>query len=179
MGWKNIREHYGIGHIVKVVDGTVHIGSQSVGSLITVTPEGHAEVNRTFSGSADLVRYRELINADPALFRELMARPDVFSASIPVYTWKDGRIVGKTCEKFGWPNVTHDGELMYENRFFLDRREAQRHAVQDAKAIREAHESIVLEKRRDLAESEAMLEEVFTHELLLRMDGMSATPPAR
>jgi len=179
MGWKNVREHYGIGHIVKMVDGTVHIGSQLVGSLVTVTPEGHVEVNRTFSGSADLVRYRELIDADPALFRDLMARPDVFSASIPVYTWSDGQIVEKACEKFGWPNVTHDGELMYENSFFLDRREALRHAIEDAKATREAHERIVLEKRRDLADREAMLELAFRHEMLLRMDAMSATPPVR
>jgi hypothetical protein len=178
MGWKNVREHYGIGHIVKVVDGHVHIGSGYVGSLVTVTPEGRAEVHRTFSDSRDLVRYREQINGDPALFRELMARPDVFAASIPVYTWNDGRIVEKACEEFGWPNVTHDGEIMYENRFFLDRKEAVAHAIRDARAAVEEYERIVAEKRDDLARCEAMLEEAGRHEIAYRLAAMAATPPA-
>lgn len=179
MGWKNVREHYGIGHIVKIVAGTLHIGSQYVGDLVTVTPDGVATVNRTFSNTAELLRYRDAINSDPGRFRELMANPDTFTASIPVYTWKDGEIVEKACEEFGWPNVTHDGELMYENTFFLDRRDTLKRAIREASAAVEAYERTLQEAREHVVRREALRDEAVRHETSLRMLAMAATPPRR
>ncbi len=178
MGWKNVREHYGIEHIVKMVDGMLHIGSPYVGDLVVVSPEGVAEINRTFRDSAELQRYRDDIHADPATFRRLMAQPDVFSASIPVYTWRGGEILEKRCEEVGWPNATHDGDLMYDNAFFLDRGEALRHALSDARSLVERLEENVAEAEQTLARRRAMLDQAMVDEALLKMDAMG-TAPAR
>lgn len=61
----------------------------------------------------------DAINADPTAAAALLAKPDTFAASIPVYTWDASyAIVSHQCEELGWPNVTHDGALMYRNTFF-------------------------------------------------------------
>lgn len=159
MGWKRVKEHYRIDHIVKMVDGVMHIGSSYVGALVTVTPEGRAETDRTFSSSADLRRYRDEINSDPDLYRRLMAEADTFAASIPVYTWRDGEILERFCEEFGWPKVTHDGTLMYDNTFFLDRREALKEARRDAGAAVEGARRRIAEARDELVRRETMLDE--------------------
>lgn len=49
---------------------------------------------------------------------------DTFTASIPVYSYEDGTIIEKLCEKPGSPNLTHDGDLMYDN---LDNRPHRKH----------------------------------------------------
>lgn len=172
MGWKNVRDHYGIGHIVKLVDGSLHVGSPYVGDLVTVSPEGEATINRTFRDSPELLRYRDAINADPALYRRLMDEPDTFSASIPVYTWKGGEIVEKRCEEVGWPNPTHDGEMMYENTFFLDRDDALRRALESSRGLVERLEEHVAEAKATLDRRQKMLDQAMVDEALLRMDAM-------
>lgn len=170
MGWKNVRDHYRIEHIVKLIDGTMHIGSPLVGSLVTVTPDGEATVNKAFTGSAEIHRYCDDINADPNMFMRLMASDDVFAASIPVYTWDGGRIVEQLCEEFGWPNVTHDGDLMYQNTHFLEREEALQYARRDAHAKVATLQETVEEARQRLAEREALLARAVAEEASLNAE---------
>lgn len=120
MGWKNLKEHFKIEHIVQVTQKGICIGSGYVHDLATIDPTtGTVRENPTFR---DFLRehYPALLESEPAEIARLINAPDSFSASITVYTYDGGNIIEKQCEALGWPNVTHDGEVMYENQFSAD-----------------------------------------------------------
>ena len=122
MGWKNVKEHYGIDAIVTVQDGILRMGSAYISDIVTITPDGRI-IKCDYRGSS-FGRCVDEIEQDPATFASLMAAPDSFEKSIVVYTYQDDQIIEKLCEELDWPNVTHDGELMYENSHFSDRAKA-------------------------------------------------------
>lgn len=39
MGWKNVKEHYRIGHIVHVKDGKICIGFPHITDIMEISPE--------------------------------------------------------------------------------------------------------------------------------------------
>ena len=123
MGWKNVKEHYGITHIVQVTEKGICIGSSYVHNIIVIRPG--LKIGRSHIGGAEMMRLVAAMEADRSKLRALIEAPDTFAASIPVYTFTyDGEIVKKFCEAPGWPNITHDGQLMYDNTHFLDRAQA-------------------------------------------------------
>lgn len=165
MGWKNVKEHYRIGHIVAVVDGCICIGSDYVSDLIHITSDGKVEWGRLGpSRDDDLARYYKEMTADPAKLRELIASPDTFARSISVFTWEEGNIVEHACENPGWPNPTHGGRIQYAGSFSTDKEEVVQWAKNDAGlGIRYAKERIhelnkeMEEARARLAQAEANL----------------------
>ena len=120
MGWKNVKEHYRIDHIVQVTDEGICIGSGYLPNLIVINPNGKI-VKADVSGNEKLSRYFHDMDEDLERLKALIQTPDSFSESIPVYTYDGGEIIEKRCEAPGYPNVTHDGLLMYENTFSTDR----------------------------------------------------------
>jgi hypothetical protein len=159
MGWKNVREHYRIGHIVKMRGDLILIGSPYVEDLLTVHPDGRVEHNRAVGRSdSTLCRYADEIAGDVARFKDLMATPDVFERSVPVYTWDDAGIVEKLCEQLEWPNVTHDGDLMYDNRYYDAREKAVVAARRDAMSGIEGWSRILAETEAKTAEMREHLE---------------------
>ncbi len=135
MGWKNVKEHYGIGHLVHVREGRICIGSPYIPEIISIDPQSGAIIKRygdTWAINDDLRRYQSEFDADPAKLRALVLAPDSFVVTITVYTFADGEVIEAQCEELGWPNVTHAGELMYENVFSADRAKAVRWAQDDA-----------------------------------------------
>lgn len=137
MGWKKLKEEFGITHHVCVNDGFILIGSQYVSSLASVDMEtGEVHENPTFKGFLSK-HYPDLEKADPSDIKKIVDGKDVFSADIAVYTYDGGNIIQKFCEKLGWPNITHDGEMMYENHFSADKVQvikwAKRNAMAEAK----------------------------------------------
>ena len=126
MGWKAIKEYYQIKHYVSLYDGEgICIGSPYVHDLITINPEtGKLKPSIIFDPGKeddDLNRYWNDLSADPNKLLELIKQEDIFETSIPVYTYEGSEILEKFCEKPGWPNVTHDGYIMYENTFSTDK----------------------------------------------------------
>jgi hypothetical protein len=168
MSWKNVKEHYRIGHFVHC------IGSGYVSEIIVIEPDGR--LSKRYDGrggNEDLARYQQEMDADPVKLRELIAAPDTFTASIPVYTYEGGDVVEKQCEALGWPNVTHDGCMMYANTFSGDKAwivaKAKENADIGIKWARERVEETekkLIEARARLAEEEAnraKLEADFPH----------------
>lgn len=87
------------------------------------------------------------------MFSDLLASDDIFEASIPVYTWNGAEIIERYCEETGWPNVTHDGDLMYENQYSTDR----------STVIEWARQNAILRAKRladDVQEAEERLREL-------------------
>jgi hypothetical protein len=116
MGFKAVKEHYRIAHIVRCHPSGLAIGSGYISDIIVVSPSGKL-LERHNRESGDLGRYQREIEQDPAKFADLFASEDVFARSLPVYTYSGGEILEAFCEEFGYPNLTHDGEIMYENRY--------------------------------------------------------------
>jgi len=121
MGWKNVKEHYKIGHYVQVTEKGICIGSPYIHDIIVIGLDGTIKKTETTTHNADLIRYQIEMLDDPEKLRQLVQSPDGFSKSIPVYTYDGGEIIEKQCETLGWPNVTHDGLMIYENTFSADK----------------------------------------------------------
>jgi hypothetical protein len=133
MGWKAIKEHYDIGHIVQVVPSKgICIGSAYIHDIIVISPEGKIIQKHDYTGNGDLKRYLEEFEADPAKLKELVESKDRFEKHIPVFTYEEGKIVKRFCEELEWPNVTHDGFMMYENTYSTDRNKVIEWAIRNA-----------------------------------------------
>jgi hypothetical protein len=158
VGWKNVKEHYRIEHIVHVREGAILIGSGYVPDLLKVDPDGTvSKPHKHLGDSEQLLRYRNDMESDRAKLGELIETPDSFGDAIVVYTWNEDQIIEKKCEAIGWPNVTFDGELMYDNRFSTSRDEVIGWARENASYVVASFREGVEERERDLARSRERL----------------------
>ncbi len=112
-------------------------------------------------------KLRELI--DNGAIKEIIEQDDVIESPVSVYTYDNGRIITKYAEKYGWPNVTHDGFLMYENQYFKTPHEAVEAGMENYKASIELWERSRLNVLDNLqkiddgiAESKKYLNELLT-----------------
>lgn len=125
MGWKAVKEHYGIEHIVHIKGDNLCIGSECISDIITMSVTDVVPYPATDFHSCSLVkRLSPLFSASKEKLKELIDSEDAFAQSLPVWTYGEGEIIEKKCEEYGWPNVTHDGLLMYEHEFFEHESEA-------------------------------------------------------
>jgi hypothetical protein len=134
MGWKNVKEHYRIGHIVQVTPKGIAIGSGYISEIILISSEGRILKRDEGRCNEDIARYQKEMDADPETLRRLVLTPDTFESSITVFTYEDGAILEKKCEVLGLPNVTHDGLLMYNNYFSPDKTTVVKWAKRNANA---------------------------------------------
>lgn len=155
MGWKRIRQHYRVDEahaIVKIKEGRVHFGSGYMGSILVVDPDGRIHERRdALSGS--IAKCAAMIGEDPATFRAMFEQRDEFDRSITVFTWDEDRILEKRCEAIGWPNVTHDGDLMADNRYSTDRQTVIDWAKEDAASAVAAYRRHLVEIEQKMAEA--------------------------
>lgn len=143
MGWKRLKETFGIEHYVQVTERGICIGSGYVHNLAVIDPKtGKIYENPTFRNFI-AETYPALQAASPAELLRLIEAPDEFAATIPVFTFNGGDIIEKRCEVLGWPNVTHDGVMMYDNSYAHDKDKVVAWAKGSAThAIEQCHERI-------------------------------------
>lgn len=164
MGWKNIKEHYRIGHIVHVGAEGICIGSGYITDIIVIDPSGKVIKRYDERGNGDLQRYQAEMDADPELLRRLVETPDQFATSIPVFTYEGSDIIEKQCETAEWPSVTHDGMLMYSNQFSTDMHKVIEWARRNASTAVVMCRRSIADTEQKLVDMKAMLAE---HELAL------------
>lgn len=159
MGWKNLKEHYRIGHAVQVTDDGICIGSPYIHDLIVISLDG--EIVKADDGrvNEDLRRYMAEFKADPEKLCQIVKSKDEFKVAIPVYTYDGGSIIEKKCEEAGWPNVTHDGEMMYENMFSTDKHKVIKWAKENAASGIKWRQEQVEELRARIADFEISISE--------------------
>lgn len=133
MGWKNVKEHYRIGHIVQVAKAGLCIGSPYIHDIIVVSPEGKLIKKERSTRNEDLLRYQSEIEASPDEFARLFQEPDKFERSLSVWTFKGAEIIEKHCEEYGWPNICHDGQII-DSDFCRTKEDAIRAALGHNKA---------------------------------------------
>lgn len=159
MGWKNVKEHYRIGHTVCVTNEGICIGSPYIHNIIVISIDGKMIIKPYAKGDVneDLARYQAEMDHDMGKLWELVNNPDTFEKSLPVYTYQGGKIIEKQCEEYGWPNVTHDGELQYENTHSSDKGKVVKWAKESCRLYLPLCRDRVEEKRREFIEWEERL----------------------
>lgn len=158
MGFKTVKERYRIGHSVHVTEEGICIGSPYIHNLIVIGLNGVLKKRHEREGSNDdLDRYMRDFDADPAALRAAVEATDTFSRSLTVYTWNGAEIIEAKCEKFGWPNTTHQGRMMHDNTFFKTRADAINAAKDDAKCGVKWRRGAVEEAEQKLADQKAEL----------------------
>ena len=154
MGWKNIKEHYRISHYVQVTQKGICIGSPYIHDIIVIGMDG--VFKKRYDGAAtnlNLQRYQYEMDGDPSKLKKLLWSEDKFDKSVTVYTYDDGEILEKLCEEPGWPNVTHDGKMMYDNEFSTDKAKVVKWAKENAEAGVEISMGRVAEAKAQLVEA--------------------------
>lgn len=138
MGIKKLKEKYRIEHTVCRTEKGICIGSHYVHDVIVISEEGkflkkykNGNYNDGWNTNEDLKRYQEEMLADEATgeLKKVIDEPDVHGELFPVFTIHEGKLVETFCEEYGWPNVTIEGELMYENTFFKTKEEAVEYGI--------------------------------------------------
>jgi hypothetical protein len=148
MGWKTLKEHYGIRHLVQVkthIDGLdgdrfIVIGTTSMYDLIVIRcSDGKIVKANTFCNNV-LQDYLNKMGRDGrAIVKELIDTEDCFNEDklMDVYVIEEyegrKRIVLKRAEKFGWPNVTTDGMLMSSSNSFKTKDDAVKELLRVSK----------------------------------------------
>lgn len=151
MGWKNVKTHYRIEHTVQVTEAGICIGSPYIHNIIVIGQDG--TITRSYTGqNDDLVRYQKEFNDDPETLKRLIQEPDIFEASVQVFTYKGGEILEKQCEALGWPNVTHDGQIMHDNTFSPVKAQVVKWAKEEAAAVYEWTSRNVADAHQKLTE---------------------------
>jgi hypothetical protein len=157
MGWKALKEAFGISHAVQVSPQGICIGSGYASDIVTIdTQTGVIQESEAFSGFLRQ-HYPTLREASPEEILKLIETPDTFSAAIPVYTYEGGDIVEKMCEATGWPNVTHDGCMMYENIFSTDKAKVIAWAKRNAESAMVSMREHIAKIENDLTKSQDAL----------------------
>lgn len=155
MSWKNVKEHYRIGHIVQITEKGICVGSAYIHDLIIIGMDGAIIKGNDGRANEDLGRYMKEFGADPQKLSELIKAPDTFQKSLPVYTYDGANIVEKSCEEYGWPNVTHDGCIMHDNMFSKDKAKIVKAAKKDAQCGIDWRTRRILEMVKNMAELKA------------------------
>lgn len=183
MGLKAFSFHYHISHLVHRRDEQqphlVSIGSTYVPDALVfnaITGEFKVWNDGFVDASENLTRYRQEILADLDKARSLLAEEDQFKQSIPVWRVDPaGNLCVHHCEKLGWPNVTHEGLLMYESKFFPSPEEAIAYNVSRLKAEIGFNASQIVETEKKLEASRVELQQL--KDLLSRLENLQTTTP--
>lgn len=144
MGFKVIKQHYDIKHIVAIYNeekyggACICIGSGYVHGLIAI----NIETGKVFHSSivtpgenSEIGQLAARIMEDEknGVLRALIDEPDTFARNLPVFTTDNWAVKAELCEEYGWPNTTHTGRIMYENTYFRTRAEAYAELLKDTK----------------------------------------------
>lgn len=123
MGWNNVKKAYKIKHNVCVTEHGICIGTGYIHDIIVIGLDGVIKKPYIEVSNQELARYMQEMSSDLPTLKRLIESPDTFERSITVFTYdtETFEIFEKQCEELGWPNATHDGEMMYENTFSTDR----------------------------------------------------------
>ncbi len=170
MGWKKLRDHFRIEHFVRITPAGVCIGSSYVHDLIVVGTDG--KIRKRYERNDDLLgRYQREIEVNPDMVAALLSSPDTFERDIEIFTYDDsGEILAKRCEIPAWPNVTHDGEMIFNNTFSTDRLKVVGWAKRSADlAIDSARENL-RETETQLGKRQARLAETLASRQKLESD---------
>lgn len=81
---------------------------------------------------------------------DIICGDDDIADPLPVWTFDHGALIETTTDRYGWPNTTREGKVMYENTHFRTREEAIEKGIQEYRISVELMERIVDDQRKKL-----------------------------
>lgn len=175
MGWKAVKDHYAI-------PGAASVRPLGDKIIISIDCQAHPQ-DALIIDCGGKIAHNGLrlqrqppafeaavaaLLADPSRLGELVAAQDQFKADLPVFTYAGATIVEKRCEIYGWPNMTHDGEVMYENTHHHDRNVVIRWATKNAAAGAELTRRHIQRLTQELEKANADLRQFDADQQALR-----------
>lgn len=163
MGIKRLKEKYKIEHLVQKTEKGICIGSPYYHDIIVLNNEGkfvtmykNRNYNDGWSTNEDLKRYQEemIIDSENGVLKQIIDEKDDFNNLQPIFTIHDGKLIETFCEKYGYPNLTIEGEMMYENTFFKNKEEAIKYGLNECNGWIEMLEKRIEELKSDISEKQ-------------------------
>lgn len=119
MGWKTFKDRFNILETFEWRGEKLLFSNSIYESLAIVDLKTGEVIPHPYHPTFLSDNYPEICQTPAEEILAMFNAEDKFEASIPVYTYSGGDIIEKFCEKPGWPNFTHDGLLMYANRYSI------------------------------------------------------------
>lgn len=63
--------------------------------------------------------------------KDIIAGVDELKVTLPVFTVEGGKLIEAFTDEYGWPNVTDNGYLMYDNTYFPTKEQAIEYGIKD------------------------------------------------
>ena len=158
MGWKSFKEYFNITHNVHIGKDKLNIGSPMCSDLVIIDINTGKIIKDGIISGFLQEYYPKILEVSEDKILDLINKEDSFENSLTVYTFKDDQIIEKKADKYGYPNITHDGELMYDNTFFKTYDEALNKAISEMEAGIDILTRTVEDKEKSLKESKDWLE---------------------
>ncbi|MCK5611301.1 hypothetical protein KAR91_56045 [Candidatus Pacearchaeota archaeon] len=140
MGIKALKEHFKIEHAVQIDNGRICIGSPYIHDIISIGKDFSIGTCSSWSGRNELLNrnFKDLTEASiSGELKKIIEEPDTYENLITIWKSYNGKVIKKQCEVFEWPEVTTDGEMIYENTFFKTRKEALKDCrIQEVSGLR-------------------------------------------
>ena len=162
MGWKTFKQAFGLERFqVSISDGKVVIGAGLIPDRASVDlTTGELTGNNSFDCIFLQQHCRALLQSTAEQRLAALHAEDIFDTAITVYSYENNKILEHQCEVLGWPNVTHQGELMYDNLHSPDKALvvswAKRDTMRRLEAIEQGFEDVKLRLARlEQAKTEA------------------------
>jgi hypothetical protein len=82
--------------------------------------------------------------------KEIIEGHDEISPKLPVFYCEDGKLIESFTDKYGWPNTTYDGVLMYDNTHFKTKVEALKQGIRETKTWAKILNEQIVEKEAEI-----------------------------
>ena len=157
--------------------GYIAVGSPLCHDLISVNKETlklkyaldtFREGRKCLEGKGELLfiydKMQELI--DNGKIKDIIKGVDELSINLPVFTVEDGELIEAFTDKYGHPNLTDNGDLMYDNTHFPTKEEAINYGIKECKyMVKHSVERIneITEKLKKAQERKGEYEKQINH----------------
>lgn len=88
---------------------------------------------------------------------DIMDGKDELENPLPVFSVKNGEVIKSLTDAYGYPNITDDGILMYENTHFPTEKQALENAIEEYKAGVRLSQRRIHDIEKDLDEMKNIL----------------------
>jgi hypothetical protein len=156
-------------YIICLSKNNICIGSRFIPELITININT-LKIESTYSFKDERLeiiwnKLNDIINSGDIL--NIINGNDSIENMFPVYSVKNGKLIEQYTDIFGWPNSTHDGELMYENSHFLAKEEALDCGIKEIK-----RRICYIKERIEISEEELKERKDFLSKICFEFDNL-------
>ncbi len=136
--------------------------------------EGRKSVEGRANGELAFIwdKLQELI--DNGQIQDIINGTDDIENPLPVFYVEDGEIVESSTDKYDWPSVTINGDLMYKNTHFKTKEEAIKDGIEEYKYRIKTCEENIRDREKEIAERKSKLKK--DKAILAKFEAMQYLP---